>query len=560
MVDALAAMLARASEAGHIRGVVPHLIPGGVTHLQYADDTMVLIEPSDLGIANLKFLLLCFENMSGLKINFDKSEVMLTGVNEGERSRLANLLNCRLGKFPMKYLGLPVSDAPLRVADWGFLPDKVGHRVDPWQGLFLSSAGRLELTNSCLSSLPMFAMGIYLLHDTTHSAMDKHRCRFFWEGVGDKRKYHMVDWASVCKPKAFGGLGILNTRLMNIALMLKWIWKIYQGDAGLWADLVNAKYLQGRDLFSRAVPTKGSQFWNALQKIKWHFKLGAKHKVNNGLRTYFWLDWWTGLGPLSARFPRIFSCCDQPFVTVHAARTVDGSPGEWRLHFRRQFSIAEMVEWDNLCREVQALPDSDLPDEVSWALEPSGTFSTKSVYFGLTQGATVTHFKEVWRTRVPPRIKVFLWQLIRSRLPSSDQVARRRGPSNGLCSLCGEPEDCNHIFFACHLARFMWAGARELLGTSWNPAGAGDFIALAQGLPGPLRRIAWFTFAAQCWALWNIRNKLTIEGTLIGHPADVFFHMSRHMQCWRALVRPRDRALLDEVLREVRRLHARAKT
>jgi hypothetical protein len=58
MVDALAAMLVRASEAGHIQGVVPHLIPGGVTHLQYADDTMILIEPSELGIGNLKLLLL----------------------------------------------------------------------------------------------------------------------------------------------------------------------------------------------------------------------------------------------------------------------------------------------------------------------------------------------------------------------------------------------------------------------------------------------------------------------------------------------------------------------
>jgi hypothetical protein len=33
MVDALAAILARANEAGHIQGVVSHLIPGGVTHL-----------------------------------------------------------------------------------------------------------------------------------------------------------------------------------------------------------------------------------------------------------------------------------------------------------------------------------------------------------------------------------------------------------------------------------------------------------------------------------------------------------------------------------------------
>jgi hypothetical protein len=63
MADSLAAILTRAKEAGHLQGVVPHLIPGGVTHLQYTDDTMVMIEPSQLVMANLKFLLLCLENM-----------------------------------------------------------------------------------------------------------------------------------------------------------------------------------------------------------------------------------------------------------------------------------------------------------------------------------------------------------------------------------------------------------------------------------------------------------------------------------------------------------------
>ncbi|XP_047058014.1 uncharacterized protein LOC124664572 [Lolium rigidum] len=111
-------------------------------------------------------------------------------------------------------------------------------------------------------------MGIYLLHEATHGEMNKSRARFFWEGVGNKRKYHMVDWATVCKPKELGGLGILNTKLMNIALMLKWIWKLYQGAEGLWVDLLQAKYLGGNDIFSPLVPTKGSQFWNAIQKIK----------------------------------------------------------------------------------------------------------------------------------------------------------------------------------------------------------------------------------------------------------------------------------------------------
>jgi hypothetical protein len=90
--------------------------------------------------------------------------------------------------------------------------------------------------------------------------MDRVRSRFFWEGVGDKRKYHMVDWATVCKPKEFGGLGIINTRNMNIALMLKWIWKLYQGAEGLWVDLLKAKNLGDRDIFTSETPTKGSQF------------------------------------------------------------------------------------------------------------------------------------------------------------------------------------------------------------------------------------------------------------------------------------------------------------
>jgi hypothetical protein len=140
---------------------------------------MILIEPSTLGVANLKLLRLYFDNMSGLKINFSKSEVVVTGVSEEELLWVAEGLNYKLRSLPMKYLGLPVSDKSLSVADWHFLTEKVGHRVEPWQGIFLASAGRLELTNSCLSSLPMFAMGLYLLHDSTHGAMNKSRSRFF---------------------------------------------------------------------------------------------------------------------------------------------------------------------------------------------------------------------------------------------------------------------------------------------------------------------------------------------------------------------------------------------
>ena len=41
LADALSTMLTSASNAGAIQGLVPHLVDGGLTHLQYVDDTVI---------------------------------------------------------------------------------------------------------------------------------------------------------------------------------------------------------------------------------------------------------------------------------------------------------------------------------------------------------------------------------------------------------------------------------------------------------------------------------------------------------------------------------------
>jgi hypothetical protein len=55
------------------------------------------IQNSASGLINLKFLLLCFELMLGMKINFHKSEVIVLGAMQEEQTRVARLLNCKQG-------------------------------------------------------------------------------------------------------------------------------------------------------------------------------------------------------------------------------------------------------------------------------------------------------------------------------------------------------------------------------------------------------------------------------------------------------------------------------
>jgi hypothetical protein len=140
-----------------------------------------------------------------------------------------------------------------------------------------------------------------LAYDDTHSAMDKDRHRFFFEWVDDQRKYHMVNWATMCKPKVFGGLGIINTKVMNVALLTKWVRKLKQNEQGLWADLIRVKYLLA------TMMTRRSQVWNNIEKIKHIFKVGVKFHVNNGRWIRLWTDTWTGKDLLCDRFPNILA-------------------------------------------------------------------------------------------------------------------------------------------------------------------------------------------------------------------------------------------------------------
>jgi hypothetical protein len=83
----------------------------GITQIQCVDNTVLMVEGDDSSIVQLKFILYCFEWLSGLKINYHKSEAYIFGKGEDEEVRIAKMLNCRLGKLPMTYLGIAISDS-----------------------------------------------------------------------------------------------------------------------------------------------------------------------------------------------------------------------------------------------------------------------------------------------------------------------------------------------------------------------------------------------------------------------------------------------------------------
>jgi hypothetical protein len=131
-----------------------------------------------------------------------------------------------------------------------------------------------------------------------------------------------------------------------------------------------------------------------------------------------------------------------------------------------------------------------------WTLETSGRFSVRSLYLKLCQGTPSKYFSDLWRIGVTMKVQIFLCQVARKRLPSNENIRRRRGSAMGACALCWETEDNNHIFFSCPLAKFMWSAVRELLGHTWDPSCFVDIFRLLQNQVGQMRRVFWIASAA----------------------------------------------------------------
>jgi hypothetical protein len=161
VADMLALLIKRAKDVGTINGVIPHLVDDGLSILQYADDTIIFLEHDLQQAKNLKLILSVFEKLSGLKINFHKSELFCFGQAKDFYEQYSTIFGCKLGTFPVRYLGIPMHFRKVSYKDWKVIEQRIEKKLSSWKGKHMSVRGRLVLINSVLSSLAMFMISFF---------------------------------------------------------------------------------------------------------------------------------------------------------------------------------------------------------------------------------------------------------------------------------------------------------------------------------------------------------------------------------------------------------------
>ena len=81
-------------------------------------------------------------------------------------------------------------------------------------------------------------------------------------------------------------------------------------------------------------------------------------------------------------------------------------------------------DWNRIVSCLTYLNLQDILDVFTWSLHSTGQFSVKTMYAALINNG-VRLSQEIWRAKMPMKIKIFMWYLKRGVILTKDNLARR---------------------------------------------------------------------------------------------------------------------------------------
>ena len=126
-----------------------------------------------------------------MRINYAKCELLTLCLDENENNNFARLFCCKVGSFPIKYMGVPLHFSKLKREDIQPVVDKLIKRVAGWRGKLLSSAGKLTLLKFCLASIPIYLLSVIKFPKWAIESINSQMGNFLWNDNEGKHKYHL---------------------------------------------------------------------------------------------------------------------------------------------------------------------------------------------------------------------------------------------------------------------------------------------------------------------------------------------------------------------------------
>ena len=189
--EGLHGLISKAAHNGDIRGVSLCWNGPRITHLFFADDSLLFCRAREEECQSLLEVLANYERAFGQQINRIKTTIFFSkSTNADTQITIQNLLGVIVVRHYEKYLELPSLVGRNKKESFTYIKQQVWKRIQGWEGKLLSQAGREILIKAVAQSLPTYTRACFKLPTSLCHDLESMICRFFWGQRGDNRKIH----------------------------------------------------------------------------------------------------------------------------------------------------------------------------------------------------------------------------------------------------------------------------------------------------------------------------------------------------------------------------------
>jgi hypothetical protein len=360
----------------------------------------------------------------------------------------------------------------------------------------MAKPGRLALVTSVLSAIPVHQLLVLAPDKKTIKAADKIRRGFLWaaKDCATGGQCH-VNWATVCRPLRYGGLGVQDLERAGTALRLRWMWLESTDQTKPWAGL---------DLqFS----TKERQMFFASTFMT----------IGDGNTAKFWTDRWIDGQAITEIAPAVAE-----LVSKRTRRAVTVSQGlqnnDWSRTLQGRLNGEALLQFLLLWPRITRFRLGTEPDRLVWRWTVDGVYSAKSCYLASFQGSIISNTWELtWKTWAPRKVKFHFWKANLDRCWTADRLQRRGLPHEPRCVLCDQSlETMQHLIIDCPFVQQIWFEVLSWLRSTYPPPQHGTHIGdwwlrAKQATPKQLRKGLASMTLLNVWMIWKLRNECTFN-------------------------------------------------
>jgi hypothetical protein len=274
--------------------------------------------------------------------------------------------------------------------------------------------------------------------------IDRARRHCLWRRKDKEKVNSLAAWDMVCRPKSKGGLGIINLKLQNVALLLKHLHKFYNDFDTPWVKLIKDSYYH--ESVPHAVIASGSFWWRGFFSLVDVYRTITRCQVGDGRSILLWSDL-SSHTLLKDQFPRLFSYAKDQLLSVHEFHNLENILEGFHLPISVE-AHSELHQLQGVLQNLAIYPDN----KDSWIFNLGKGIFRPNLAYNLNFKNIDDHLPScwIWKSKCTSKHKFFAWTVLHDRINTKDMLLQRHWnvTQNHNCVLCSAHilEDWRHLF------------------------------------------------------------------------------------------------------------------